>query len=152
MAVNAMGDVYEEGTIIAGMLTETAGKKTGGKEDSQALFANTSRCLLESVAGRLPPPGQNTTIGVIASNGSFSKVQCNKIAAMGHNGMARAIRPVHTSFDGDILYALAAGDIKASVDVAGEMAAIVVERAIIKAVKAAAPAGSLPSWQSFNTL
>jgi L-aminopeptidase/D-esterase-like protein len=147
VAVNALGDVYEDGRIIAGLLDSVTGA-----------FADSSRCLLE-IAGLGDADnsgggegfgfaGQNTTIGIIACNGKFSKAQCGKIAAMGHNGMARAIRPVHTTADGDMLFALATGAMPASVDAAGEMAAIVVERAIIKAVKAATPAGGLPAWQS----
>jgi L-aminopeptidase/D-esterase-like protein len=118
-------------------------------------FADSSRCLLEMGAGLTgpafggKPAGGNTTIGIIVCNGAFTKVQCNKIAALGHNGMARAIRPVHTTMDGDMLFALATGPMAVPLDVAGEMAAIAVERAIVKAVKAAAPAGGLPSWQSF---
>jgi len=52
--------------------------------------------------------------------------------------------------DGDLLFALATGEMPALLDTAGEMAAIAVERAIIKAVKAATPAGGLPSWQSIR--
>lgn len=147
VAVNALGDVYEEGRIIAGMLEGDGGAP---------LFADSSRCLLEMGAGaagqgpNAPAFGGNTTIGIIACNGAFTKPQCNKIAAMGHNGMARAIRPIHTTMDGDMLFALATGPMAVPLDVAGEMAALAVERAIIKAVKAAAPAGGLPSWQSFN--
>ncbi len=169
VAVNALGDVYEGGRIIAGMLatdTTTATDRATAAADGTAplpsdgaapLFADSSRCLLAMGAGiaagqpsNAPAFGGNTTIGIIACNGSFTKVQCNKIAAMGHNGMARAIRPIHTTMDGDMLFALATGDMAVPLDVAGEMAAIVVERAIIKAVKAAAPAGGLPSWQSFG--
>ncbi|MDR1193537.1 MAG: P1 family peptidase [Peptococcaceae bacterium] len=179
VAVNALGDIYEDGRIIAGLLEPDSGG-----------FADSVRCLLElaggggsvgfsgpadgsgadgggdgsgadgagngsdsnagAVAGDGAFVGQNTTIGIIACNGKFSKAQCGKIAAMGHNGMARAIRPVHTTADGDMLFALATGAMPASVDAAGEMAAITVERAIIKAIKAAAPAGGLPAWQNLR--
>jgi L-aminopeptidase/D-esterase-like protein len=157
VAVNALGDVYEDGRIIAGMLEAAAG--AGGAAGSDAamppMFADSSRCLLAMgthafPATTAPQAGTNTTIGIIATNGAFSKAQCNKISAMAHNGMARAIRPVHTTMDGDLLFTLSTGDMPGSVDVAGEMAAMAVERAIVKAVKAAAPAGGLPSWQSFH--
>ena len=70
---------------------------------------------------------------------------------MGQNGLARAIRPVHTTVDGDTLFALATGQMEASLDAAGEMAAIAVERAIIKAVKAAEGLGQeLPAWQDLG--
>ena len=164
VAVNALGDVYEDNRIIAGMLeTANAAQDAGGKANEigaavssgEAVFADSSRCLLQlgaiSFADTAPPaPGTNTTIGIIATNGIFTKPQCCKIASMGHAGMARAIRPVHTGVDGDLLFAVASCEIPASTDVAGEMAALAVERAILKAVKAAAPAGGLPSWQSFH--
>ena len=216
VAVNALGDVYEDGRIIAGMLelpeaeaSQAAGAVGAAKAGavgaaeagaSQAaagaakagaapapapapapatapapapvfadaatgtnavaaapVFADSSRCLLQmgalsfaSLSEPAPAPGTNTTIGIIATNGAFTKAQCGKIASMGHNGMARAIRPVHTTMDGDLLFSISAGDMPMSVDIAGEMAAIAVERAIIKAVKAAAPAGGLPSWQSYH--
>ena len=143
VAVNALGDVYEENQIIAGML-DTTGQT----------FTDSSSYLLTmgSIpdAASTPVTRTNTTIGIIATNGIFTKAQCNKISSMGHNGMARAIRPVHTTMDGDLLFALATGEMAVSVDIAGEMAAIAVERAIIKAIKAAAPAGGLPSWQSIH--
>jgi len=138
VAVNALGDVYEDGRIIAGML----GPDGQGFGDSSRVMLRMASCAINA--------GRNTTIGIIATNGKFSKPQCCRIAAMGHNGMARAVRPLHTTMDGDILFALATGELAASLDVAGEMAAMAVERAIVKAVKAAAPAGGLPSWQSLN--
>jgi len=148
VAVNALGDIYEDGRIIAGMLDYADASA------AEPVFADSSRCLLGmgalSCDASTPAPGTNTTIGVVATNGDFTKAQCNKIASMGHNGMARAIRPVHTTMDGDLLYVLATGGMPALVDVAGEMAAIAVERAIIKAVKAALPAGGLSSWHSFH--
>jgi L-aminopeptidase/D-esterase-like protein len=194
VAVNALGDVYEDGRIIAGMLevaegdgrlepaesdndsatADCSGSKpepadsVGRQEpaesgddsvttesDGSHLFADSSRYLLTMgalsfSAAAMPLQGTNTTIGIVATNGTFTKAQCNKISAMAHNGMARAIRPVHTTMDGDLLFALSTGEIPGHVDIAGEMAAIAVERAIIKAVKAAAPAGGLPSWQSFH--
>lgn len=55
-------------------------------------------------------PGQATTIGVIATDASLSKAQCQKLAGLGHDGMARAINPVHTMVDGDSLFMMATGD------------------------------------------
>jgi len=143
VAVNAMGDVYENGQIIAGLL------------DKEGRFADTSRQMLIQ-AGQLMEEqeellsfqkGKNTTIGIIATNGRFTKAQAAKIADMGHQGLVRAIRPAHTTVDGDTLFAMATGQMKGSVDAAGEMAAIAVERAIIKAVKAATSAANLPAWR-----
>lgn len=55
-------------------------------------------------------PGQATTIGVIATDATLSKAQCQKLAGLGHDGMARAVNPVHTMVDGDTLFTLATGD------------------------------------------
>ena len=54
-------------------------------------------------------PGLATTIGVIATDATLTKAQCQKMAGVGHDGIARAVRPVHTLFDGDTLFALATG-------------------------------------------
>lgn len=146
VAVNAMGDVYENGQIIAGLLNQ------------EGQFANTCHQMLIQAGKKQEKQnnqeellsfqkGKNTTIGIIATNGSFTKAQATKIADMGHQGLVRAIRPAHTTVDGDTLFALATGQMKGSVDAAGEMAAIVVERAIIKAVKAATSAANLPAWK-----
>ena len=140
VAVNALGDVYEDGRIIAGL-----------RDMEKGGFLNSSRLLLEQAKDLSFAGGKNTTIGIIATNGRFPKSQCGKIAAMGQNGLARAIRPVHTTVDGDTLFALATGQMEASLDAAGEMAAIAVERAIIKAVKAAEGLGQeLPAWQDLG--
>ena len=76
----------------------------------------------------------NTTIGVIITNGKFTKTEMTKIAAMAQNGLARSIRPVHTSADGDSVYAMSVGDVKASYDVVGTLASTVMAEAIKRAV------------------
>lgn len=63
---------------------------------------------------KLPPvpcgaPGENTTLAIVASDAVLTKPQARKIAMMAHDGMARAIRPAHTMFDGDIVFCLATG-------------------------------------------
>lgn len=96
VAVNAMGDVVEEkGNIIAG-----AKGKNG--------FINTEKWLAECDVKKLL--GTNTTIGCVLTDAKLSKVQANKLAAISHNGLARAIRPVHTDFDGDTMFCLARGN------------------------------------------
>jgi len=64
--------------------------------------------LAEALAARVPPP-LNTTIGVIATSAALTKAEAGKLASIGHDGMARAIRPVHSMFDGDTVFALATG-------------------------------------------
>ena len=99
-----------------------------------------------------PPLGANTTIGVVATNATLDAAQAKRIAIMAHDGIARAIRPAHTPFDGDTLFVLATGKAP-GVDPAqlgriGMMAADCVARAIARGVYAAEPLGDSPSYGS----
>lgn len=133
IACNALGDVLDPDTaqVVAGARTE----------DGLALL-DTRRALLR---GDLPRPllaGTNTTLGVVATDAVLSKVQANRLAAVAHDGLARAINPVHTMSDGDTLFALATGRVPLEGDapgmtVLGTMAAEVVARATLRAVRAA---------------
>ena len=75
----------------------------------------------------------NTTIGAVVTNGRFDKAQLKKIAALGSNGIVRAIRPVNTTADGDSLYAASVGSVSAELSLTGTIAAYVVEKAIRRA-------------------
>lgn len=83
-------------------------------------------------------------IGAIITNAKFDKSQLCRIAAMTHNGYARSIRPVHTTADGDSIYALSVGTVEADLDVVGTIAAKVMSEAIIRAVKSAKRAYGYP--------
>ena len=91
-AVNALGDVYDGEKIIAG---------AKGKND----FINTEKCLCEGDVAKLLM-GANTTIGCILTDAKIDKVGANKIASIAHDGLARAIRPVHTDYDGDTTFCM----------------------------------------------
>lgn len=69
---------------------------------------------------------------------------------MAHNGYARAIRPVHTTADGDSIYALSVGDVPGDVNVVGAMAARAMELAILQAVRSARSAYGLPGWEALH--
>ena len=99
VAVNAAGDVIDPATgrVIAGVRTED------GKG-----FADV-RKLLRSGATLQPASGQQSVIGVVATNARLTKAQAKKVAQMAHDGLARAISPAHTPGDGDVLFALATG-------------------------------------------
>lgn len=90
-----------------------------------------------------PLVGGATTIGVVATDAALTKAQCQKLAGIGHDGLARAIRPVHTYFDGDTLFALAAPEGRArplpELAALFEAGAVAVERAVARAVLAATP-------------
>ena len=107
VAVNALGDIYDwkTGKKIAGLLTED-GK---GFRDTLEYMAMDTTAKDNKFTG-------NTTIGVVITNAEFSKSQLCKIAGMTHDGYARSIRPVHTTADGDSIYAVSAGDVKADQD------------------------------------
>ena len=116
------------------------------------------------VAGTRHPSGQgflatnpfgNTTIAVVATNASLTKAQVNKVAQMAHDGIAQAIRPAHTMFDGDTIFALALGPqsqtmtnsalAASQVSMIGAAAAITLARAIVKAVRHATELHGVPA-------
>lgn len=138
VAVNALGDVYgPEGKPVAGLLNE---EKTGLSCTLEEMFSDVT--LAENLfAG-------NTTLGVVVTNARFQKTQLCKIAGMTHNGYARAIRPVHTTVDGDSIYALSVGDAPGDVNVVGALAAKAMEMAILRAVRAAKSAYGLVGWDT----
>ena len=118
--VNALGNVVDpvSGKILAG------GTENGGFVDI------TERLLNADIVH-----GTNTTIGVVATNATLTPAEVNRVAEMAHDGMARAIRPSHTMFDGDTLFALATGShTGSSVNTVGILAAAVVAEAIVNAV------------------
>ena len=128
VVVNALGDVYDwkTGRKAAGLVTPD--KK--GFRDSVSL-------MQESIAVHENRFAENTTIGAVVTNAAFTKPQLCKIAGMAHNGYARSIRPVHTSADGDSIYALSVGHISADMDLVGTLAAEVMSEAIMRAVTSA---------------
>ena len=108
-------------------------------------------CTLEEMFADIAPAENlfagNTTLGVVVTNGKFDKTPLTKIAGMAHNGYARAIRPVHTTADGDSIYALSLGDVPGDINVVGAMAALAMERAILRAVQSARSAYGLIGWE-----
>jgi L-aminopeptidase/D-esterase-like protein len=151
VAVNAAGDIYDDrtGRIVAGarspdgagwLMEQEEMLSTGGQP--RDLFA-----------------GTNTTIAVVATDMRMSKADLAKVAQMAHDGLARVIRPVHTPFDGDTVFALstassAAEDSQAAQDatptaievgMVGVAAADALARAVIKAVRAATSLHGVPA-------
>ena len=102
-------------------------------------FADTEEAVYKSyevVKNKFTGATENTTIGAVITNAAFPKSSLCKIAGMAHDGYARAIRPVHTSSDGDSIYALSVGDVKADQDMVGTLGAQVMAEAILRAVRA----------------
>ena len=137
VAVNALGDIVDPdtGEILAGSLDENKEKLTG-TESTMAKAYSEKKNLFSG----------NTTIGVIATNGKFTKAEANKIASMAHNGYGRAIRPAHTIFDGDTIFSMATGKVEADINVVGFLAAKAMERAIIDGIKNADSIHGIISW------
>jgi L-aminopeptidase/D-esterase-like protein len=130
VAVNAVGDVVDprNGEIVAGARSEDGLRMVG-----------TTQAILNGEVLQHLMPGSATSIGVVATDAIISKVQANKIAQMAHDGLARSINPVHTLTDGDTLFALGTGasGLEVHTTVLGSLAAEVVARAVLNAVRAA---------------
>lgn len=143
VAVNALGDIYDwkTGEKIAGLLDED---KKSFRRTEDLMYAST-----EVVENKFTG---NTTIGIVLTNGEFSKTSLCKIAGMAHDGYARSIRPVHTTADGDSIYAASLGEIKADQDLVGTLAAEVMSEAIIRAVTSARSAYGFPAVRDLRDI
>ena len=134
--MNALGDIYDRktGEKLAGLLTED---KTG--------FRDTVEFMEQSIRIQDNKFVSNTTLGVVMTNAFFDKTKLCKIAGMAHNGYAGSIRPVHTSADGDTIYAVSTGDVAVDQDLVGILAAEVMSEAIKRAVLSAESAYGFPA-------
>jgi L-aminopeptidase/D-esterase-like protein len=132
--VNALGDVLNaDGTIIAGARLPDGGwladrDRFGGPDVQSPLYSN-------------------TTLVAILTNANLTKVEANRLAQRGHDGMARAIRPAHTSYDGDVVFAFASGGVRAPFDLVAEMGAEAVAEAIRNGVRSAVSVEGVPACQ-----
>jgi len=141
VAVNALGDIIdpETGEILAGLLDED-GKKIIGTENVMAQQYSEKKNIFSG----------NTTIGVVATNGIFTKSEANKLASMAHNGYARTMRPAHSIFDGDTIFTMATGKVEADIIVEGFLAARTMERAVVNAIKSAESAYGFKSYRELK--
>ena len=139
VVVNAIGDVFELDSDhqLAGLLNRKKNKMISSEVEAVKLLQLASKFSF------------NTTIGAIVTNANLDKASMNKVAAMASNGVARTIRPVNTSMDGDSIYAMSVGKVKSSADVVGTLAAYVLGRAINRAVLEAEEKYGYKSAQSF---
>jgi L-aminopeptidase/D-esterase-like protein len=141
VAVNAFGDVRDPATgrILAGTRNPA-----GGWVDTAA--AMTGQPAAGGGWDGSGQAGRNTTIGVVATNAPLTKAQARKVAQMAHDGLALAISPVHTMFDGDTLFAVScpAPGVAADVTVVGTLAVRAVAMAVVRAALEACAAGGLP--------
>jgi L-aminopeptidase/D-esterase-like protein len=140
VAVNALGDVVDpdSGTILAGARKPVVG---GFLDTVKRMQSNLGQTILGLV---------NTTLAVVATDAYLTKEGANKVAQMAHDGLARSIRPVHTMFDGDTVFVLAAGKPPkkgrgADASVIGATAAEVLAQAVVRAVTQAESLGGVPA-------
>jgi L-aminopeptidase/D-esterase-like protein len=145
--VNAVGDVIDPATgqVVAGV----RGPDGRSLADARRLLRNGS--LLRSPA---PRPAGNTTLAVVATNARLSKVEVNRMAGMADDGLARAISPVHTSGDGDTVFALATARWTGQADASmiGALAAEALAEAVVRAATQAAGLSGAPSARDLGTV
>jgi len=144
-AVNVFGDVLDPytGQIVAGA---RAIHDDPPAFAAPGYFANSLQVMKEMAGSSLGyARGENTAIGVVATNARLNKEQVNKVAQMAQDGLARAVRPAHTMLDGDTIFALSAGNRKLDVNIVGTFAADVFAQAILRAVYTAHPLAGLPA-------
>jgi L-aminopeptidase/D-esterase-like protein len=141
VVVNAFGDIVDNitGKTIAGLR-----KSTDSLE-----FANTMTLLKEGVTKKQFGI-VNTTLGVIATNARLSKTEATKVAQMAQAGLIKTIHPVHTTFDGDLVFALATGEVEGDVNKIGVLSEFVLAEAIKRAIKKADGFGIIPAFKDIH--
>ena len=142
VVLNALGDIYDwkNGRQIAGLLNE--------RKDA---LRSTAELMRQSYEVRENKFTGNTTLCVVFTNAGFSKPQLCKIAGMAHNGLARSINPVHASADGDSIYAVSIGELRADQDLIGTLSAEIISEAVIRAVESADGAFGHPCLRDLQT-
>jgi L-aminopeptidase/D-esterase-like protein len=135
--VNAFGDIRDPrtGRIVA-----------GARDPAEpGRFADTAAQMQAGRVKRAFGVSPNTTLAVVATNATFTKVQVTKVAQLGHLGLARVIHPVHTTLDGDVVFALATGKVEADLNTVGMVGADCLAEAILRGIQAARGLGGVPS-------
>lgn len=135
-AVNCVGDIVEDGEIIA-----------GARKNGSLNFADSEKIILDSYACEKDFFSGNTVIGCIMTNAASTKAQATRLASHGHNAIARTVRPAHSIYDGDTVFTLCSGKVQTSPDAVGILAARAAEAAILNAVKSA---DTYDSYLSYN--
>lgn len=124
VVVNALGDVVKNGEILAGAVLSD-----GSFADSQRIISSAS----------LELKNQNTTIGCIITNAKLTKIEANILADIAHDGLARAVSPSHTRFDGDAFFCMASGEVKEEFNILTGLIPGLTEKAIQASVTTAEP-------------
>ncbi|NIT69084.1 MAG: peptidase S58 family protein, partial [Gammaproteobacteria bacterium] len=124
--IGSAGYRFEDGTVVAALVATNCigdvrdprtGKIVAGAIDAAGAFIDAEARFLAGELPRAPEQsGQNTTIGVVATNRALGKAQCHRLAGVAHDGIARAVVPAHTRFDGDTMFCLSTGTAPAVTD------------------------------------
>lgn len=148
-AVNALGNVVDPdtGQPIAGVLSEDGATILDARQLVLALnersgFGKTAE---ENASPRPSAPRTNTTISCVVTNARLTKPQTTKVAQMAADAYAHAIRPTHTTSDGDTVFVMATGDVEAAPDAVGVLATRALELAIADAARSATSAYGFPA-------
>jgi L-aminopeptidase/D-esterase-like protein len=130
------------------------GRVVAGTRNSDGTLADARRVLRETQAAAPSRPVENTTIAVVATNARLTKAQAHRMAMMADDGLARAIYPSHTLFDGDTVFALATGRWEGQVNltVVGGLAAEALSEAVVRAATQASASRGLPSARDTGTV
>ena len=143
VAVNAIGDVVDpdSGSILAGARSED------GKS-----FADTMEQIRKGAEMPAARAGENTTIGVVSANVDWTQAQATKVAQMAHDGLARAIRPVHMPFDGDTVFALGTGGRRVGLRLLGYVGALAADAMAMAVVSAVVQAEGIEDYPAHRDL
>ena len=149
VVVNAFGDVLDSvsNRILAG----------ARKSKKSFQLANSSKCMKQGVTrkqfGAITPPDSsafNTTLGVIATNADLSKKEIHQVAQIAHSGLAKVISPLHTTFDGDLIFAISYGKKKSDVNTVGLLGEVVLMEAVKRGVTKADGFGAIPAYKDLT--
>jgi len=141
VVVNAFGDIIDNvtGKIIAGVRVAP----------DKMEFADTVKCLKQGFTKKQFGL-VNTTLAVVATNARFNKKEVTKIAQMAQAGLIKTISPVHTTFDGDLIFAVSAGDVEADINMVGVLSGFVIAESVKRAVKKADGFGIVPAFKDIK--
>lgn len=150
VAVNPVGSVLHPGTLSFWAWPFERGDELGGQQPPTRPLA----ALTDWTDTAIPQIGANTTIAVVATDAPLTKADAHRVAIMAQDGFARAIRPVHTPFDGDSVFALATGDGSGvspdRLARLGQAAADCLARSVARGVYEAESLGAYPSYKSLK--
>jgi L-aminopeptidase/D-esterase-like protein len=146
VVVNAFGDVLDPDSnqILIG----------ARKSKNSMQLANSTKWMKQGetrkqfgMANSFDPSVFNTTLGVIATNANLTKKEIHQVAQIAHSGLAKVISPLHTTFDGDLVFALSIGKKKGDVNTIGLLGEVALMEGVKRAVTKATGFGIIPAYQ-----